>query len=57
MTNATVQDKIASLEGEIKLLKKAVIRRPDFEVDVEIWKAIKPSVRKIRRKLYKKIYG
>lgn len=57
MTNAAVQEKIANLEGEIKLLKKAVIRRPDFESDEAAWRAVKPAAKKIRQKLYKKIYG
>ena len=57
MTNSNVREKIQTLEGEIEVLKRLVVREPDFEIDKKNWKKITPEVKKIRKKLYKKTYG
>lgn len=53
---AAVKNKIMDLEAEIGLLKKAVNSRPNFDVDEANWKKIRPAAKKIRNKVYKKVY-
>jgi hypothetical protein len=57
MNKIAVKNRIIDLEAEIGLLKKAVTNRPDFEVDDEIWKKVKPAAKKARTKVFKKTYG
>lgn len=53
----TIKEKIRNLEAEIAYLKMAVIDRPDFSVDEENWKKIKPVLKKIRTRIFKKLYA
>ena len=57
MTNTAVKEKLKFIEAEIRLLRTAVTKRPDFDVDEANWKKIKPAVKKIRKKLFKQSYG
>ena len=57
MKQATVNAKIQNLEAEIKLLKRAVSKRPDFGIDETNWQKIKSSVKKARAEVSKEIYG
>lgn len=57
MNKLAVKNKIMDLEAQIGLLKKAVINQPDFDIDETNWKKIKPALKKVRAKLYKKVYG
>jgi hypothetical protein len=57
MNKIAVKKKIKDLEAEISLLKTAISERPDFEIDEINWKKMRPTVKKIRKKLFKKFYG
>ncbi len=57
MDQATVKEKIQNLEAEIKILKTAVAKRPDFAIDDSNWRKIKPAVKKARTEIAKEIYG
>ena len=57
MTNAAVKNKIVNLEAEIQLLKKSVVKQPDFTVDEVNWQKIRPALKKARGKLAKRLYG
>lgn len=57
MNKIAVKNKLANLEAQISLLKKAVIEEPDFDIDQANWKKIKPAVKKVRAKMFKKYYG
>ena len=57
MTNAVFKEKIRNLEAEIVLLKRAVIREPDFDIDEKNWGKVKPVIKKIRAKVFKKTYA
>lgn len=57
MNKIAVKNKIMNLEAQISLLKKAVIEEPNFDIDDANWKKIKPAIKKVRAKLYKKVYG
>lgn len=57
MTNTAVKNKIVSLEAQIQLLKQAVSKQPDFDIDEINWRKIKPFVKKERARLYKRLYG
>jgi len=57
MNKIAVKKKIQKLEAEISLLKSAVSQRPDFEIDEQNWKKIKPALKKARAQTYKEVYG
>lgn len=57
MNKLAVKEKINILEAEIRLLKNAVTSRPDFDVDEDNWKRLKPDSKKIRAKLFKSRYA
>ena len=57
MPNLNVREKIQTIEGEIEVLKRLVVREPDFEIDEKNWQKIAPEAKKIRRELYRKTYG
>lgn len=57
MTTVEVKNKIVNLEAEIKLLKQAVSKQPDFDIDEINWSKIKPFIKKERARLYKRLYG
>ncbi|MBU2578802.1 hypothetical protein KKA09_01660 [Patescibacteria group bacterium] len=57
MNKTTVQEKIFRLQGELEFIKQAFREKPDFDVDEKIWKEIKPTAKKIRKKLYQSRYG
>jgi len=58
MVNQTaVKEKILNIQTEIELLKKALLKEPDFSIDEKNWQKIRPELKKIRKKAFKKIYG
>ena len=57
MNKIAVKEKLKAIEAEVKLLKRAVAERPDFEIDETNWKKMKPALKKARAKTYKKVYG
>jgi hypothetical protein len=57
MTKTAVKEKLSKMEAEIRLLKKAVAERPNFDIDEINWKKIKPIAKTARAKMYKKYYG
>lgn len=57
MTTATIQKKMLDLEAELELIKKSLKKEPDFGIDEKNWEKIKPSVKKIRAKLYQQRYS
>lgn len=57
MTQAALKEKIFDIEKKLEILKKAIKKEPDFEIDEKNWKKIKPIARKTRKKMYEKYYG
>lgn len=57
MTQEKIKEKISYLERELEFLKHEIFREPDFEIDEKIWRKIRPAVKKIRKRLYQKLYG
>lgn len=57
MTNAVIQKRLFKIEAEIKLIKRAVSKRPDFSIDEKNWQKVKTTVKKVRSKLYKERYA
>ena len=57
MTITMVKNKIASLEAQIILLKKAVKPRLDLDIDETNWRKVKKTIKNSRAKIYKKAYG
>lgn len=57
MTATMVKNKIASLEAQITLLKKAIKPRLDLTIDEINWQKIKKTAKNSRMKIYKKVYG
>ena len=57
MTDAVIQKRLSKLEAEIKLIKRAVSKRPDFSVDEKNWKKMKAPMKRVRAKVYKARYG
>ena len=57
MNTVAIKNRVQKLEAEVGLLKRAVVVQPDFGVDTANWEKMRPTVKKIRAKLYKKVYG
>ena len=57
MINAAIQRRLAKLEAEIKLMRRAGIKRPDLSIDQKSWKKMRSTVKKIRAQLYKERYA
>ena len=57
MTTTAVQEKLKTIEAQIKILKIAVTKRPNFDIDEMNWKKIKPVLKKARSQVSKKVYG
>ncbi len=56
MSPTSVKEKIQKIEGELELLKRSIIREPDFEVDEENWNKLRPDVKRVRKEQYRKTY-
>ena len=52
-----VKNKIANLEAQIILLKKAIKPRLDLNIDEANWQKIKGVAKNSRMKVYRKVYG
>jgi hypothetical protein len=47
-----------TLEAELKILKSTIFNQPiNFQADEKIWAMYEPISKKIRSKLYKKMYA
>ena len=57
MTNAVIKEKVLNMEAELEVVKRALVKEPDFAVDEKIWKTVKPAVKQVGKKLYTKQYG
>lgn len=57
MTNTMIREKIMNLETEIMFLKRAVVNKPNFDVDEKNWMKIRPAMKKIREKVYRETYA
>lgn len=51
-----VKNKIARLEAQILLLKKAVKPKLDLDIDGTNWQKIKKTAKDSRMKIYKRVY-
>ena len=49
MEGVNVIEKIQKIETELEVVKRALIQKPDLDVDERIWKKIAPLARKIRQ--------
>lgn len=57
MNQVMLKKKIMHLQAEINLLKVSMSKKIDYEIDEINWKKVEPTAKKIRKQLYKKIYG
>lgn len=56
MIETVIKKKFFDLQAELELIKRTLIKKPDFDADEKNWKTIKSNVKKIREKLYKERY-
>ena len=52
-----MQKRVNQLEAEVRVLKNAVLEKPNLSIDEKNWKKVKPASKKIRAKLYKARYA
>lgn len=57
MTKTEIRDRVLNLQAQVGMLMKAVVERPNFDVDEENWKKVRVAVKKIRKAIYQKSYG
>lgn len=57
MNRITLKKKISELETELEIIKTKLEEKPDFGVDESNWQKVKPDSRKVRKELYRKLYG
>lgn len=53
----TLKEKILDIQGEVELLKRTLLREPDFNIDERNWQRIKPELIKARKDIFKKFYA
>lgn len=57
MTQLQVRNTIRRIETELEVLRRAFDREPDFDIDERSWEKIRPTLKRIRRANYRKVYG
>ena len=57
MIKAVVQKRVRAIEAEVRVLKAAVLEKPDFSIDEKNWQKVKGTSKKVRAKLYKARYA
>jgi len=57
MQNTTLKRKLNSLEAEVKVLRMALRHPVDFAIDEANWQRLKPTSKRVRRKLFKQRYA
>lgn len=57
MTQTQLKEKVLNLEAQLKFVKKALSKEPDFAIDNENWNKVAVDVKKTRKNLYKNLYG
>jgi len=57
MKQASVKEKIIGIQAELEILKRALIKKPDFDIDEKNWSKVKSSAKTVRKDLYRKQYA
>ena len=57
MEKIAIKQKLNTIEAEVRALRLAIRRPLDLTIDDANWKKLKPSSKRIRRTLFKKLYG
>jgi hypothetical protein len=57
MQNTAIKKKLNTLEAEVKILRMATRRPVDAAIDEANWNRLKPTSKRVRRKLFKQRYG
>lgn len=57
MNKTVIATKLQNLQAQITLIRQAVTDRPDFDIDEKNWARIRPTVKRIRKALYRERYG
>jgi hypothetical protein len=57
MEKTAMKQKLNTLEAEVRALRMAMRRPLDLAIDDANWKKLKPTSDRVRRKLFKKLYG
>lgn len=57
MTQTQLKEKVLNLEAQLKQVKKALAKEPDFTVDEKVWDSVRGETKKTRKVLFKKFYG
>ncbi len=55
MVRAPIPRRLQRLETELAVLKRRVTGKPNFAVDAENWEKVRPTVKRVRRQLWKTI--
>ncbi|NCS99823.1 hypothetical protein CO116_00930 [Candidatus Falkowbacteria bacterium CG_4_9_14_3_um_filter_38_19] len=56
-TQTTIKERVLNIQTELEVLKKALLKEPDFDIDEKNWQKIRPELKKIRKELFKKTYA
>jgi len=56
-TQTTVKERVLNIQTELELLKKTLLKEPDFDIDEKNWQKIRPELKKIKKELFKKTYA
>ena len=56
-TQTTIKERVLNIQTELEVLKKALLKEPNFDIDEKNWQKIRPELKKIRKELFKKTYA
>jgi hypothetical protein len=57
MEKIAIKQKLNTLEAEVRAIRLAIRRPLDRTIDDANWKRLKPTSKRVRRRLFKKMYG
>lgn len=52
-----IKEKVFELEAGLQMIKKALRKEPNFDVDEKNWLKIEREAKNLRTNLYRKVYG
>lgn len=52
-----IKEKIFGLEVELQMIKKALRKEPNFNIDEKNWLKIEREAKNVRKNLYRRVYG
>lgn len=56
-TRSSATKKLGLLEGQLEILKRFFVGKPNAQIDEDNWQSIKKDVKRTRKEIYRQRYG